>query len=141
MHYKAFKALYCKMPPDTYQFFLPGHKANKFFKGNQIIAQCSDALMDPYKPFLTYLKSHDSLFPYNPELWLRDDGTVPIHLFLSHASTPYLTHQLQDNPCMQAVQHCLQKQASHHISSKQLADGSQIPGKSMSTKIQCSFKQ
>jgi hypothetical protein len=66
-----------KWPPGAYQFFLPGHKADKFFKGNQIIVQHSDTPTDPYKPFLTYLKLRDSLFPFNLELWLTDDGTVP----------------------------------------------------------------
>jgi hypothetical protein len=70
-----------KWPAGAYQFFLPGHKADKFFEGNQIVIQRSDTPTDPYKPFLTYLKSRDSLFPFNPELWLMDDGTVPTRSF------------------------------------------------------------
>jgi hypothetical protein len=85
MHYKTSKKISkhhtVKWPPSAFQFFLPGHKANKSFKGNQIIVQCSDTQTNAYRPFIAYLKSHDSLFPYNPELWLRDGGTVPTHLF------------------------------------------------------------
>ena len=65
----------------AYQFTLPGHKGNKFFEGNEIIIQRSDKAPDPYEPFLKYLRSRDKLFPYNPELWLRLDGTIPTRSF------------------------------------------------------------
>ena len=32
---------------------------------------------DPLLPFRAYLTSRDRLHPYRPELWLRQDGTIP----------------------------------------------------------------
>jgi hypothetical protein len=57
-------------------FWLPGHKADQFFEGNRLIVHQS-AAPDPYTFFLQYLTSRDSHFPIRPELWLRDDGTIP----------------------------------------------------------------
>ena len=50
--------------------FLPGHKADKFFKGNKVIVQQNSSGNDPDEPFRKYLKSHDHLFPFHPQLWL-----------------------------------------------------------------------
>jgi hypothetical protein len=66
-----------------YSFFLPSHKADPFFEGNIIIIQRNNTLTDPYKPFLAYLSSRDSLFPLHPELWLTSSGQVPTrHWFI-----------------------------------------------------------
>jgi len=70
-----------KWPENGYQFFLPGHKGDKFFEGNEIIIQRSDSGTDPFQPFLRYLRSRDARFPYNPELWLRENGSVPTRSF------------------------------------------------------------
>ena len=64
-----------------YQFTLPGHKGDKFFEGNEIIIQKSNNSTDAYGPFLKYLRSRDTLFPYNPELWLRSNGSIPTRSF------------------------------------------------------------
>jgi hypothetical protein len=58
-------------------FHLPRHKADRFFEGNQVILQQTSTPDDPMKPFLLYLQTRDLGFPYNPELWLRTDGSVP----------------------------------------------------------------
>jgi hypothetical protein len=58
-------------------FHLPGHKADRFFEGNQVILQQTSTPDDPMKPFLLYLQTRDLGFPFNPELWLRIDGTIP----------------------------------------------------------------
>src|ERR1700676_3284427 len=32
-----------------------------------------------------YTKSHDALFPFHPQLWLKTDGTIPLHAwFIKH---------------------------------------------------------
>jgi hypothetical protein len=36
-------------------------------------------VMDPYKPFLAYLQSHDQNFPLLPQLWLHSTGQPPTH--------------------------------------------------------------
>jgi hypothetical protein len=70
--------------PHQYSFFLPSHKADRFFEGNTIVIQKLAAPTDPYCPFVTYLKSRDQLFPLHPELWLTFQGCVPTrHWFLS----------------------------------------------------------
>jgi hypothetical protein len=57
-------------------FWLPGHKADKFFEGNRLIIRKS-GVADTCTLFTTYLKSRDSHFPLRPELWLRANGTIP----------------------------------------------------------------
>lgn len=64
--------------PDTFAFFLPTHKADTTFEGSKILVQKTRTLPDPHSTFLTYLKSRDTLFPCNPALWLRADGSIPV---------------------------------------------------------------
>ena len=63
--------------PKEFSFFLPGHKANKFFEGNKVIVQRNSSGDNPDEPFRKYLQSRDCLFPFHPQLWLRADGSVP----------------------------------------------------------------
>lgn len=58
-------------------FDLPGHKADRFFEGNQVIIQRTTTNDDPLSAFINYLYSRDHLFPFSPELWLRSDGSIP----------------------------------------------------------------
>jgi hypothetical protein len=70
--------------PHHYSFFLPSHKPDRLFEGNIILVQQTNTPTDPFKPFLSYLASRDSLFPVHPELWLTARGCVPTrHWFLS----------------------------------------------------------
>jgi hypothetical protein len=70
--------------PHQYSFFLPSHKADRFFEGNVIVVQKTNTPTDPYHPFLAYLASRDSNFPVHPELWLTSRGCVPTrHWFIS----------------------------------------------------------
>lgn len=62
---------------DSFSFFLPGHKADRFFEGNRVIIQRADTADDPLSPFTRYIASRDQLFPYHQPLWLRADGSVP----------------------------------------------------------------
>jgi hypothetical protein len=74
---------------DDYRFFLPSHKADKFFEGNTIIVQQHHTIVDPFSHFKSYLQSRDHLFPFSSALWLRADGSHPtcsffidrLHLF------------------------------------------------------------
>lgn len=67
---------------DFFQYFLPGHKADKFFEGNVIVLSRSPlSEIDVYKHFKSYLASRDCLFPFSSPLWLRQDGTIPTRSF------------------------------------------------------------
>lgn len=76
---------------DDYRFFLPSHKADKFFKGNIVIIQHHMGSIDPLYFFKKYLNSHDRHFPFSPDLWRRANGTCPsqslfirrMHLFFT----------------------------------------------------------
>ena len=66
---------------DDYRFFLPSHKADKFFEGNTIIIQHHHVSIDPLSIFKKYLSSRDRLFPFSRDLWLRADGSHPKRSF------------------------------------------------------------
>ena len=60
----------------SYRFFLPGHKADRFFEGNTIIV-CKN----PHKCFLAYLQARDAKIPFSSPLWLTSWGTIPTRSF------------------------------------------------------------
>ena len=66
---------------DDYRFFLPSHKADKFFEGNTVIIQRHNVSIDPLSAFKTYLASRDCLFPFSSDLWLRADSSRPSRSF------------------------------------------------------------
>jgi hypothetical protein len=61
----------------SFGFLLPSHKADRLFEGNHILIHATNAGDDPVHIFSTYLHSRDLLFPMNPELWFRSDGSIP----------------------------------------------------------------
>ena len=61
----------------SYSFWLPGHKADRFYEGNLIIIEKTTLPTNPYSFFVSYLQSRDTLHPVKPELWLRESGSVP----------------------------------------------------------------
>lgn len=63
------------------QFFLPGHKADKFFEGNIIMLRPNPFPCNPIALFTTYLQSRDRLFPWSSPLWLKENGKVPTRSF------------------------------------------------------------
>ena len=84
---KTTKRTSVKINDDYFQFFLPGHKADKFFKGNTILLlkTTSEHEINTFKHFSAYLHSQDEAFPFSSPLWLRKDGTIPTRsFFLSH---------------------------------------------------------
>jgi hypothetical protein len=63
--------------PSSYSFFLPAHKGDRFFEGNRVLILQTLTADDPFSPFKNYLAHRDAAWPYNPELWLRHDGSIP----------------------------------------------------------------
>jgi hypothetical protein len=79
---------------DRYSYFLPYHKADRFYEGNIIIIQRTARLSDPHSHFLSYLHSRDALFPLNRELWLRSNGTVPTRSWFIARIKQYFPHDV-----------------------------------------------
>jgi hypothetical protein len=77
--------------PGTYSFLLPTSKTDRIFEGNRVIIR-SDTTPDPLVPFLTYLKSRDSLFPHRAELWLRENGSIPTRGWFLQRLRSYFPH-------------------------------------------------
>lgn len=63
--------------PKSFQFLLPGHKADRFFEGNLIVIQSTDIADDACTAFGRYLSHHDRSFPFRAELWLKEDDHIP----------------------------------------------------------------
>ncbi|KJA21355.1 hypothetical protein HYPSUDRAFT_108311, partial [Hypholoma sublateritium FD-334 SS-4] len=61
----------------TYEFTLPGHKAVRLFEGSRVLYHRSNVGNQCMSAFASYLARRDAKFPYNPELWLREDGSIP----------------------------------------------------------------
>ena len=62
---------------DCYEFHLPGHKADRFFAGSQLILGGVVHPLAPLPYFRHYLERRDALFPAKPALWLRESGASP----------------------------------------------------------------
>ena len=67
-----------KINHDSFQFFLPGHKADKLFEGNTIMLMkpTSEHRINTFQHFTAYLQSQDEAFLYSLLLWLCSNGTV-----------------------------------------------------------------
>ena len=63
--------------PKSFQFTLPGHKADRFFEGSQVLIQSTQLDDDPWSSFTKYLALRDHRFPLRAELWLKEDGSIP----------------------------------------------------------------
>lgn len=67
-----------RVSPTSFSFALPGHKADRFFEGNQILVLNNPSRFpNPYDIFSQYLRARDSLFPYHPQLWIDSAGQSP----------------------------------------------------------------
>ena len=70
---------------DSYSFWLPTHKTDTTFKGNWIVVKKITGTPDPHPIMQNYTKSHDTLFPFHPQLWLRSNGSIPLRSwFIKH---------------------------------------------------------
>lgn len=79
--------------PKSFQFLLPGHKADRFFEGNIVLIQSTDLEDDAKGPFIKYLSLRDRSFPLRPELWLTENGVIPTRSWFLH----FLRRHLSDN--------------------------------------------
>jgi hypothetical protein len=75
----------------SYQFTLPGHKADRLFEGSQILIQSTDFGDDAWHPFRCYLTLRDHLFPFRAELWLKKNGTIPTQGWFLHRLRRHLS--------------------------------------------------
>jgi hypothetical protein len=65
----------------SFQFFLPGHKADRFFEGNTIIIRENPLPCNPMRLFRLYVTLRDQHFPLSSPLWLTAEGNVPTRGF------------------------------------------------------------
>lgn len=70
-----------KVSPNSFEFLLPGHKADRFFEGNKILIPATRYNLQPLQLFMVYLNSRDKLFPFASALWLTSEGLVPTRNF------------------------------------------------------------
>ena len=63
--------------PGFFSFLLHSHKSDKFFNGDWVLVDQQISGVAPVNAFSTYLTSHDSHFPFHPQLWLHANGSVP----------------------------------------------------------------
>jgi hypothetical protein len=66
-----------------YEFFLPHHKADRYFEGNRVIVRRKQFRHDPLAHFNAYLASRDRLFPLSTPLWITSAGQVPTRSFFT----------------------------------------------------------
>ena len=66
-----------RVHPKSFEFTLPGHKADRLFEGNRVLIQSTELGDDALRPFTKFLAMRDHLFPLRPELWLTESGTIP----------------------------------------------------------------
>ena len=74
---KVIKRSSVSLSADSFSFSLPFHKADHLFEGNRILITSSNSGNEPISAFTSYISSRDSLFPFNPELWLCANGSIP----------------------------------------------------------------
>ena len=82
---KVSKRTSVRVDNDSFQFFLPSHKADRFFEGNTIVCLKSPTTeINSYSHFQRYLASRDRLFPFHSPLWLTCNGAIPPRSFFLH---------------------------------------------------------
>ena len=93
-HRKITSRTLVSLSNNDYHFFLPGHKADKFFEGNTIIIQRRADFINPLLHFKKYLSSRDRLFPFSSDLWLRADGSRPSQTFFIRRMKLFFSHDV-----------------------------------------------
>ena len=69
---------------NDFDFFLPTHKSDTTFEGNQVYIKAILGAPNPATIMKGYLQSRDASFPLHPQLWLTSLGIMPTHAwFLS----------------------------------------------------------
>ena len=64
-----------------FQFFLPGHKADRFFEGNTVILRENPLPCNPMAFFQLYITSRNTRFPLSSPLWLTANSQIPTRTF------------------------------------------------------------
>ncbi|KAH9856337.1 hypothetical protein C2E23DRAFT_857310 [Lenzites betulinus] len=67
-----------KLDADSFDYLLPVHKADAFFKGNRVLVRRSALVPNPYVFFRDYIAQCDTLFHLRPKLWIRANGSLPM---------------------------------------------------------------
>ena len=70
-----------KIQGTHYEFLLPGHKADRYFKGNKIIIPAERFGHTPLAHFSKYIASCDRLHLIASPLWLTAAGKIPTRSF------------------------------------------------------------
>ncbi|KAJ3504142.1 hypothetical protein NLJ89_g8093 [Agrocybe chaxingu] len=83
-----------KVSDTQYEFFLPGHKADRFFEGNRIIIMANRFGHQPLHHFSKYLKSRDALHPTSSALWLTKAGHIPKRSFFIKRLQQFFTNDV-----------------------------------------------
>ena len=83
---KSVRRCSVKLSPSPYHisFSLPMHKADHLFEGLHVILEQWTHPLDPVAVFLRYIEQCDRLFPLHPQLWLRENGSVPTRSWFMH---------------------------------------------------------
>ncbi|KAI0352120.1 hypothetical protein OH77DRAFT_1377794, partial [Trametes cingulata] len=63
--------------PDRFEYMLPSHKADPFFEGSKVVVHKTRNPPDPLGAFAVYISARDQLFSLRPELWIRQNGSIP----------------------------------------------------------------
>lgn len=85
---------------NSVSFSLPFHKADRFYKGSEILILSNMTPANPVAVMQRYIQSRDHLFPENPFLWLRENGLPPrrkwfIDKLREHCSSDVGGHSLR----------------------------------------------
>jgi len=103
---------------DHYEFFLPAHKTDRFFKGNKIVVMAKQFCHQPLHHFCKYIASRDSLLPLASPLWLTVNVSIPTRSFFITCIRLFFDNKVAVNQCVLVVQCCLQNMVSPLLSFK-----------------------
>ncbi|PBK81541.1 hypothetical protein ARMGADRAFT_867199, partial [Armillaria gallica] len=71
--------------PKGFAFWLPTHKTDTTFEGSRIVIPHKDDIsINAVPTFHRYLTLCDEKFPFNPFLWMRENGSVPARAWFLH---------------------------------------------------------
>lgn len=74
---KIIKRSSVKLKDDAFSYWLPMHKADRFWQGGEVMIPQRPGSANPVPIFRRYLASRDRRFPYHSQLFLTSRGAVP----------------------------------------------------------------
>ena len=137
---KVTKCNSVRISSDSFQLFLPGHKADKFFEGNIVIIRKNNHVFDPHKHFISYLRERDKKFPFSSPLWLTSTGVIPTRSFFIKRLRRFFNSDTAGQSLRAGGATSLAKTESHHLSYKPSADGPLMPSRFTSEKTLSLFR-